>query len=89
MPVDGIVAEGEAFINEAMMTRESSLVAKTKNFFVFGGTICNKGTINVKITRIGKDTALVQIIALVESAQPTKPPIQTVAISCLLVLALR
>ena len=71
IPADGIVVEGEAFINESMMTGESSLVTKTKDSFVFGGTICNKGTINVKVTRVGKDTTLAQIIALVKSAQST------------------
>ena len=62
-----------------MMTGESSLVRKVKDSFVFGGTICNTGSINVKVSRVGKDTALSQIISLVESAQSTKPPIQAVA----------
>ena len=79
VPSDGTVTEGEAWVNESMMTGESSLVRKTKDCFVFGGTMCNKGTVNVKILRLGKDTALAQIIALVESAQSTKPPIQAVA----------
>jgi P-type Cu+ transporter len=79
VPVDGHVIEGEAWINESMMTGESSLVKKTEGCFVFGGTVCNKGTINVTVTKVGKDTALAQIISLVESAQSTKPPIQAVA----------
>lgn len=76
VPVDGTVVEGEAWINESMMTGESSLVHKLEGDFVFGGTVCSKGTINVHVTKVGKDTALSQIIALVENAQSTKPPIQ-------------
>ena len=79
IPIDGVVTDGEAWINESMMTGESSLVRKTKDCFVFGGTMCNKGTIDVRVTKLGKDTALAQIISLVESAQSTKPPIQAVA----------
>jgi P-type Cu+ transporter len=79
VPVDGVVVEGEAWINESMMTGESSLVRKSEGSFVFGGTVSNKGFINVKVSKVGKDTALSQIISLVESAQSTKPPIQAVA----------
>ena len=79
VPVDGIVTEGEGLINEAMMTGESSLVRKVVGSSVFGGTICTKGSIIIKVTNVGKDTALSQIISLVESAQSTKPPIQATA----------
>ena len=79
IPVDGIVTEGEAWINESMMTGESSFDRKTKESFVFGGTICSKGSINVKASKVGKDTALSHIISLVENAQSTKPAIQAFA----------
>ena len=55
------------------------MVRKVRDSFVFGGTICNTGTINVKVSRVGKETALAQIISLVESAQSTKPAIQAFA----------
>ncbi|CAG9331315.1 HMA4 [Blepharisma stoltei] len=79
IPVDGIVIEGDAWVNEAMMTGESSLVNKTKNSNVFGGTIVNTGVILVEIKKLGKDSALAQIIDLVENAQSTKPAIQKFA----------
>lgn len=79
IPADGFVVEGEAWVNESMMTGEGNLVKKTLDMFVFGGTICSKGTINVKVSKVGQNTALAQIIQLVESAQSTKPPIQAVA----------
>ena len=62
-----------------MMTGESSFDRKTKESFVFGGTICSKGSINVKASKVGKDTALSHIISLVENAQSTKPAIQAFA----------
>lgn len=79
IPADGHVIEGEGWVNESMMTGEGNLVKKTQDMFVFGGTICNRGTINVRVSKVGKNTALAQIIQLVESAQSTKPPIQAVA----------
>jgi len=79
VPVDGVVVEGGAWVNEAMMTGESSLVFKSEGSNVFGGTINMNGVVKVKVEKLGKDTALAQIISLVENAQATKPPIQAVA----------
>ena len=62
-----------------MITGESSLVRKIKDSFVFGGTICNKGFINIYVSKVGKDTVLSQIISLIEKAQSTKPSIQAFA----------
>ena len=79
IPADGHVVDGEGWVNESMMTGEGNLVKKTKDAYVFGGTICCKGSITVKISKVGKNTALSQIISLVENAQSTKPPIQAYA----------
>jgi Cu+-exporting ATPase len=79
IPSDGVVIDGEGWVNESMMTGEGNLVKKSQDAFVFGGTICNKGSIHVKITKTGENTALSQIIKLVENAQSTKPPIQAYA----------
>lgn len=79
IPVDGVVESGDAWVNEAMMTGESSLVHKIVGSSVFGGTICQTGVIHVEIKKLGKDSALAQIIQLVENAQATKPAIQAVA----------
>jgi Cu+-exporting ATPase len=79
IPVDGTVVEGEARVNEAMMTGESELVHKVPGSLVFGGTVNANGNIVVEISKLGKDTALAQIISLVENAQATKMPIQAVA----------
>lgn len=79
VPVDGIVFAGEGFVNESMMTGESRLVFKTPGSGVFGGTLNAKGNFDVEITKLGKDSALNQIISLVENAQATKTPIQDIA----------
>ncbi len=80
IPVDGIVIEGESSIDESMITGESMPVTKRPGSEVIGATI-NKsgGSFKYKATKIGKDTALAQIIRMVESAQASKAPIQRIA----------
>ena len=79
VPVDGLVFSGDGWVNESMMTGESALVHKVPGSSVFGGTVNNSGNMVVEVTKIGKDTALSQIISLVETAQASKTPIQEVA----------
>jgi Cu2+-exporting ATPase len=76
IPLDGILLEGTASIDESMLTGEAFFVSKLKGEAVFGGTILQQGSFTMQVTQIGKDTVLAQIIALVEQAQSTKVPIQ-------------
>ncbi|MEK6859845.1 MAG: heavy metal translocating P-type ATPase [Nanoarchaeota archaeon] len=79
VPVDGIVVEGETSINESMITGESKPISKTKGDKVIGGSINFNGTIKIKVSKIGKDTVLNQIIELVKQAQSSKPRTQRIA----------
>ncbi|MEX2156400.1 MAG: heavy metal translocating P-type ATPase [Gemmatimonadales bacterium] len=79
VPVDGIVTEGASAVNEAMLTGEPMPVAKKPGDEVIGGTINTTGSITFRATRVGKETALGQIVQLVEDAQATKAPIQRLA----------
>ncbi|MBB6735209.1 copper-translocating P-type ATPase [Cohnella sp. CBP 2801] len=79
VPVDGEVVGGESSVDESMLTGESLPVGKRPGDAVFGATLNKNGTLRVKATRIGKDTALAQIIRVVEQAQGSKAPIQRVA----------
>lgn len=76
VPLDGILLEGTASIDESMLTGEAFFVSKMKGEAVFGGTILQQGSFTMKVSQIGQDTVLAQIIALVEQAQSTKVPIQ-------------
>jgi Cu+-exporting ATPase len=76
MPVDGEVVDGQSSVDESMITGESLPVKKKTSDEVIGGTINKLGSLTVKATRVGSDTALAQIIKLVEQAQSEKPPIQ-------------
>lgn len=76
IPVDGIVIEGRSSVDESMLTGESLPVEKGPGTTVIGGTLNKLGMIKFEATRIGKDTALAQIIRLVEEAQASKAPIQ-------------
>ncbi len=75
--LDGEVIEGESFVDESMMTGESVPVKKTIATKLTGGTLNTTGSLTYRVTKIGKDTVLAQIIELVESAQGSKLPIQT------------
>ena len=79
VPVDGVVTEGASAVNEAMLTGEPMPVAKKPGDEVIGGTLNTTGSITFRTTRVGKDTALGQIVQLVEDAQATKAPIQKLA----------
>jgi Cu+-exporting ATPase len=79
LPVDGEVVEGLTSIDESMLTGESIPVEKTPGSKVIGASINKSGYIKYKATRVGKDTALAQIIKLVEDAQGSKAPIAKMA----------
>jgi Cu2+-exporting ATPase len=78
-PIDGVVVDGRSNVNEAMITGESKPVSKTKEDEVIGGTINIDGSLKVKVTKTGQDTALAQIIRLVKTAQESKPRSQKLA----------
>jgi len=75
-PADGIVIAGKSEADEAMLTGESRAVAKDVRDNVVGGALNGTGALDVKVTASGADTALSRIVALVENAQASKPPIQ-------------
>jgi P-type Cu+ transporter len=75
IPVDGIVKEGTSSIDESTVTGESLPVEKSAGDTVIGATINKTGTFRFEATKVGKDTALAQIIRLVQEAQGSKPPI--------------
>ena len=79
LPVDGEVIEGTTSIDESMLTGESIPVEKTIGSNVIGASINKTGFIKYKATKVGKDTALAQIIKLVEDAQGSKAPIAKMA----------
>ena len=79
IPMDGVIIEGQAGIDEAMLTGESLPVDKGVGDPVIGATINRSGSIKVKTTKTGKDTVLSGIIKMVEEAQGVKPPIQRLA----------
>ena len=79
IPVDGIIVDGYSAVDESMLTGESIPVEKTTGDQVVGATINKTGSFRFKATKVGKDTALAQIIKLVEEAQGSKAPIQALA----------
>lgn len=79
IPVDGIVVEGSSAVDESMITGESIPVEKGAGDTVIGATINRTGSFRFRATKVGADTALAQIIKLVEAAQTTKAPIQRIA----------
>jgi len=79
IPVDGIIFEGESSVDESMLSGEPIPLDKHVNDFVVGGTINGEGLLKFKATRVGKETALAQIIKLVQEAQGSKAPIQAIA----------
>jgi P-type Cu+ transporter len=79
IPVDGVVTEGKTSVDEAMLTGESIPVEKSPGSNIIGASINKNGTIRYEATKVGKDTALSQIIKLVEDAQGSKAPIAKMA----------
>ncbi|WP_165602808.1 heavy metal translocating P-type ATPase [Lederbergia galactosidilytica] len=79
IPVDGVIVEGITSIDESMLTGESIPVEKNTGDHVIGASINKNGTIRYQATKVGKDTALSQIIKLVEDAQGSKAPIAKMA----------
>jgi Cu+-exporting ATPase len=79
IPVDGIVTQGHSSIDESMLTGEPMAVEKVTGDAIVAGTLNKTGSILFKATRVGKDTALAQIINMVKRAQNSKPPIGRLA----------
>ncbi|XP_059643628.1 probable copper-transporting ATPase HMA5 [Cornus florida] len=76
---DGFVIWGQSHVNESMITGEARPVAKRKGDAVIGGTVNENGVLHIKATRVGSESALAQIVRLVESAQMAKAPVQKFA----------
>ena len=79
IPADGVVTAGESYVDEAMITGESIPAFKEPGSRVVGGTLNKNGSLKFSATRIGKETVLARIIALVEMAQGTRPAVQRIA----------
>ncbi len=78
-PVDGVVIDGRSSVDESMLTGESMSVEKRPGDKVVGATLNKLGLIRFEATKVGKDTALAQIIRLVQDAQGSKAPVQKLA----------
>ena len=79
VPADGIVVEGESYLNEAMLTGESVPVKKGKDEKVIGGSINGNGSLKVKVGHTGKDSYLNKVITMVQEAQKTKSKMQNLS----------
>ena len=78
IPVDGVLLEGRSAVDESMITGESLPVEKTRGDEVIGATLNQIGSFRFRATKVGKDTALAQIVRLVQDAQGSKAPVQRV-----------
>jgi Cu2+-exporting ATPase/Cu+-exporting ATPase len=79
IPIDGVILSGKSSIDESMITGESLPIDKDVNDTVVGGTINKSGSFKFKVTKVGSDTMLSNIISMVERAQGTKAPVQRLA----------
>jgi len=79
LPVDGVVVDGQSSVDESMLTGESIPVSKRAGEAVFAATLNRLGMLKFEATKVGRDTALAQIIRLVQEAQASKAPIQHLA----------
>ncbi|PIA48511.1 hypothetical protein AQUCO_01400830v1 [Aquilegia coerulea] len=79
VPVDGVVVRGQSYVNESMITGEARPIAKRPGDKVIGGTLNENGCLIIKATHVGSETALSQIVQLVEAAQLARAPVQKLA----------
>jgi P-type Cu+ transporter len=79
IPVDGVVIDGSSYVDESMITGEPVPVLKETGKSVVGGTLNRNSVIKFKATKVGRDTVLAQIVSLVEAAQGSRSPIQSIA----------
>ncbi|KAL5719685.1 P-type Cu(+) transporter [Ranunculus cassubicifolius] len=79
VPIDGVVVRGQSHVNESMITGEARPISKRTGDKVIGGTMNENGCILVKATHVGSETALSQIVQLVETAQLARAPVQKLA----------
>jgi P-type Cu2+ transporter len=79
VPIDGAVVEGQSSVNEAMITGESKPAPKKPGDEVIGGSLNGEGALQIEVRKTGAETALAQIVQLVQAAQSSKPPIQKLA----------
>ena len=79
VPVDGKVVDGSSYVDESMVTGEPNPVSKGEGDEVVGGTINKTGSFTFRATRVGEETVLSQIVEMVEEAQGSAPPIQSLA----------
>jgi len=79
IPVDGLVLDGQSYVDESMITGEPVPVLKVVGQKVVGGTINKNGVLRFRATKVGRETTLAQIISLVQEAQGSRPPIQRIA----------
>lgn len=79
VPIDGVVIDGRSSVDESMLTGEPLPVLRQKGDQVIGGTLNVDGRLIIRVTKTGNETALAQIVKLVDHAQSTKPPVQKLA----------
>src|SRR4029077_1876329 len=79
IPVDGVVAGGQSFVDQATITGESMPAEKTNRSSVYAGTINQSGALEIRVDRMGRDTTFGKIIDAVERAEKSRAPIQGIA----------
>lgn len=79
IPADGLITQGQSFVDESMVTGEAMPISKTLSSQLMAGTVNGAGRIDFRVTRTGRDTQLSQIVKLVQEAQTSRAPIQRMA----------